>query len=88
MSKKIPVYGMHCKACELLIENKLSEMDGVTLKKISQNENCIEIDVITEKNLAEVKAAIEELGYHTVEKKLKKNDTFDYVIIFLMFIVF
>lgn len=88
MSKKVPVYGMHCKACELLIENKLSEMDGVTLKKISQNENCIEIDVKTDKNLEEVKAAIEELWYHTTQKKVKKNNVFDYVIIFLMFVVF
>ncbi|HEY6437974.1 MAG TPA: heavy metal-associated domain-containing protein, partial [Ignavibacteriaceae bacterium] len=61
MNKKVPVYGMHCKACELLIENKLSEMDGVTLKNISQSENCIEINIKTEKNLEEVKAAIEEL---------------------------
>lgn len=88
MNKKIPVYGMHCKACEILIENKLAEMDGVTLRKISQNENCIEIDVKTDKNLEEVKNAIQELGYHSIQKKVKKNDIFDYVIIFLLSIVF
>lgn len=88
MNKKIPVYWMHCKACEILIENKLSEIDGVTLKNISQNENCIEIDVKTDKNLEEVKNVIEELGYHSIQKKVKKNDIFDYIIIFLLFIVF
>lgn len=88
MNKKIPVYGMHCKACEILIENKLAEIDGVILKNISQNENCIEIDVKTDKSLEEVKNAIQELGYHSTQKKVKKNDVFDYVIIFLIFIVF
>lgn len=88
MKKRIPVYGMHCKACELLIENKLSEMSWVKLESISQGNNCIEVDVKSDKNLDEIKKAIEELGYTTQEKKVKKNDTFDYIIIFLTFVIF
>jgi len=51
MKKKIPVYWMHCKACEILIENKVSEIYWVTLEKISQGSNCIEVDIKTDKNL-------------------------------------
>lgn len=88
MKKKIPVYWMHCKACELLIENKLDEMPWVKLESISQNHNYIEVDVKSDKNIDEIKKAIEELWYHTQEKKVKKNDIFDYIIIFLIFIIF
>lgn len=88
MKKKIPVYGMHCKACELLIENKLSDMSWVKLESVSQGNNCIEVDVKSGKNIEEIKEAIEELGYHTQEKKVKKNDIFDYIIIALTFIIF
>lgn len=88
MKKKIPVYGLHCKACELLIEDKLSQMPWVKLKNISQSQNCIDVEIKTEKNLEEIKAVIEELWYHTEQKKVKKNNFFDYIIIFLIFIIF
>lgn len=88
MNKKIPVYWMHCKACELLIEDKLSQMPWVKLKNISQSQNCIDVEIKTEKNLEEIKAIIEELWYHTEQKKVKKNNFLDYIIIFLIFIIF
>lgn len=88
MDKKVPVYWMHCKACEMLIENKLSDMPWVKLKNISMKDNCIEVEIKTDKNLDEIKNAIEELWYHTEEKKVKKNTSFDYIIIFLIFVVF
>lgn len=88
MNKKIPVYWMHCKSCELLIENRLSQMPWVKLKKISQSQNCINVEIKNEKAIEEIKKAIEELWYYTQENKVKKNDFFDYVTIFLIFIIF
>lgn len=88
MKKKIPVYGMHCKACELLIENKLNDMSWVKIESISQGNNCIEVDVKSEKNIEEIKSVIKELGYSLEENKIKKNDLFDYIIILLTFIIF
>lgn len=58
------------------------------MKAFLKNHNYIEVDVKSDKNIDEIKKAIEELWYHTQEKKVKKNDIFDYIIIFLIFIIF
>lgn len=88
MIHKIPVYGMHCKACELLIEDKLSQISWVKVKKISQNKNLIEIDIENENDLTKIKETIKELWYELEKKDVKKNNIFDYIIIFLIFIIF
>lgn len=88
MNHKIPVYWMHCKACELLLEDKLSQISWVKVKKISQSKNFIEIDLDNEKDLEKIKNSIKELWYQLEKNDVKKNNAFDYVIIFLIFIIF
>jgi copper chaperone CopZ len=78
---------MHCKACELLIENKLNEIDGVKVKNISSKTGEVNIEIKDKNNLKKVEESIEELGYSTSGKKnIAKNTIFDYIIIFLLFI--
>lgn len=88
MNKKIPVYWMHCKSCELNLENNLSKIWWVKINKVSQAKNFIDIDISWDETLDEVNKIIEKLWYHTEKKDSKKNNFKDYLIIFLIFIVF
>ncbi|MBW7954395.1 sulfite exporter TauE/SafE family protein [Candidatus Gracilibacteria bacterium] len=88
MKQKLPVYGMHCKSCELLLDSKLSEISGVKVKKVSFKDNFVEFEIDDLKNLNSVRKTISSLGYDLEKKKVKKNNIFDYIIIFLIFIIF
>ncbi len=88
MNKKIPVYWMHCKSCELNLENNLSSIWWIKINKISQANNFIDIDVKKEDDLNEVNKIIKKLWYTTENNKTKKNTIKDYFVIFFIFIVF
>ena len=88
MDKKLEVSWMHCKSCEMLLENRLNEIDWVKVKNISSKTWEINIEIKNEKDLKQVKEAIEELWYHTWWKKhTKKNNFTDYIIMFLIFVI-
>ena len=61
MNKKIPVYWMHCKSCELNLENNLSKIWWVKINKVSQAKNFIDIDISWDETLDEVNKIIEKL---------------------------
>ncbi len=88
MKQKLPVYGMHCKSCELLLDSKLSEISWVKVKKVSFKDNLVEFEIDDLKKLDNVKKAISSLWYDLEKKKIKKNNFLDYIIIFLIFIIF
>lgn len=88
MNKKINVYWMHCKSCELLIENKLSEIPEVKVNKISEKENFVLVDYKNESDLEKINQSILELWYNTESKKIIKNNPLEYIIIALIFISF
>lgn len=87
MKQKIPVYWMHCKACEILIENKISEIAWVKVENISQKENFIEVNVKSKDLIPEIQKSLIDLWYKS-EKTPKEDSFFDYTIIFLTFIIF
>ncbi len=87
MNKKISVYWMHCKSCEVLIENKLSEIPWIKIRKISAQENFIDID-IKDADMESVNKIINELWYSTKLWKTVKNKILDNIIIILIFIIF
>lgn len=61
----IPIKGMHCRSCELLIEEELLKtVTGVKTVHVSQNKSCAEI-YHEEKfiNSDEIQKAIEQAGY-------------------------
>ncbi len=60
----LPIKGMHCKACEILITEKLAEIKNISKVKISCKHNSAEIYSRDPLNLDQVKAAVEQAGYH------------------------
>jgi len=60
-TQKIKVSGMHCKSCELLLENKVSEISGVTRVKASTSRGEIRVD--GNYDAKKVEAAIVSAGY-------------------------
>lgn len=88
MKTKLPIYWMHCKACELLVESRISELSWVQVKWISQTKNYIEIETENTSDLEKIKEIITSLWYKVEKKQKRKNNLFDYIIIFLLFILF
>lgn len=62
------VEGMRCAACELLIEKKLSEVEGVKKVDARLADGKVHIDSIKELSVTELTAFVEKEGYKIVEK--------------------
>jgi len=64
MKKTLNVKGMHCKSCEMLIKDSLSEIDGVSNVKVSLTDNTVTVDYDDKKvKDGMIKKAIETEGY-------------------------
>jgi len=62
----VPIKGMHCKSCEMLIEDKLAKVSGVKKSVLDHKKGSAEIHYSAEKpKLAEIKNAIRSAGYDT-----------------------
>lgn len=60
----VPIAGMHCRSCELLIEKKLSEIPEVLRSVVNYKKGTAEIRYETQKpNMREVEETIREAGY-------------------------
>lgn len=75
---KIKVSGLHCKACELLSEEKLSSLPGVKAVRVSHSRGQAEIDYTGDSpDLNKIRQALQKLGYDlsdgTKKKKSKLN---------------
>lgn len=59
---ELKVEGMHCDSCKAIIEDELSDMDGIKSKKVELGKAAIEFD---EKKTSEaaIKKLITGLGY-------------------------
>lgn len=78
MSKIIvPICGMHCKSCEMLVEEKLSQIPEITKANVSCKRGEAEIHFGSQKpNQKEIEEAIREAGYSVGAKEkiwLSKN---------------
>lgn len=60
-TNKIKVSGMHCKSCELLLESKVSDIEGVTTVKASTSRG--ELRINGDFDINKVEAAILAAGY-------------------------
>ncbi len=87
---------MHCRSCEILIEDELLKIPGVDRVVVSHNKGTAEIYHNNGLNTEKVDRAISEIGYNTgIEEKpwLSKNplDYLDFlaaiVILFIVFII-
>lgn len=74
MSKKtfkIGVQGLHCKACEILVEEKMLEIPGIVAARVSHKKAELEIDY--DNNLPDrdsIKQNLEKIGYSMKDEKL------------------
>lgn len=59
----IPIKGMHCRSCELLIEGELAELNGVKKVEVSQKKGTAEIIYDGHLNYENVKTSVEKAGY-------------------------
>ena len=60
---KLKVEGMHCGSCEMLIQDELSELDGVKEVDADYQGGTVLVKHDGKVNLAKVKKAITDLGY-------------------------
>ncbi len=77
----VPISGLHCKACELLTEDKLKEIDNIKKVNVRYKTGLAEIFYQGEKpSLDKIKEHLEEIGYGVgksdSEPVAKKSDQF------------
>lgn len=64
MKTILKLKGMHCNACEMLIDDALTEIQGVSKAKSSLKTNSVEVEFDESKVKIDVlKKAIEKEGY-------------------------
>jgi copper chaperone CopZ len=64
MKKDFVVKGMHCKSCEMLIEDSLEEQDGVNSVQASHAKGFVSVDFDESKISEEkIKSVIKAEGY-------------------------
>ncbi|MDP3997686.1 MAG: sulfite exporter TauE/SafE family protein [bacterium] len=66
--KTIPICGMHCRSCELLIEDQLKNLPGVKEVEVSLRRKEAEITYKGQLNLARVEQVVAEAGYSVGEE--------------------
>ncbi len=61
----IPVEGMHCKSCEVLLENNIGKIEGVKKVEVSQSSKKAKIWYEQKQpSLHEISRVVEDAGYH------------------------
>ncbi len=59
----VPIKGMHCRSCELLIEDEVSQIPGVTHVQVSEKKACAVISYENSLNASDVENAVKKAGY-------------------------
>ncbi|MEK7598280.1 MAG: sulfite exporter TauE/SafE family protein [Patescibacteria group bacterium] len=69
----VPIAGMHCRSCEMLVEDKLSEIPEVEQSIVSYKKGTAEIHYTKQKpNTDEIEEAIRSAGYAIGVSSVKK----------------
>lgn len=63
LNKKVHISGMHCRSCEILIEEELKKIKGVTDVSVSHKDGVADISFRDKLNSYDVKNAVECAGY-------------------------
>lgn len=61
--QKIHIKGMHCRSCEILIEDELRKVKGVTGVYVNHKTGVADVDCECELDPSEVRCAVEDAGY-------------------------
>ncbi len=59
----VPIKGMHCRSCELLIEDELKQVPGVTRVNVSEKKACAEVYYDSGLGVDEIEQAVRKAGY-------------------------
>lgn len=82
----VPIKGMHCHSCELLVEDELTQIPGVSKVNVSERKACAEIYYDTDSlNVAQIDEAVGKAGYaigYNEQKPLISKNIADYADIF------
>lgn len=71
-SQTFYVEGMHCAACELLIEKKISKVDGVSKVDAKLNEGTVHVQSNKDLTPEELSTLVEKDGYKILKNKNQK----------------
>ncbi len=63
MKKTFKTKGMHCKSCEILLSDAISELKGVKSVKANYSKNEVAVEFEPPANEAQIKKSIEKEGY-------------------------
>jgi copper chaperone CopZ len=61
--QKVHIKGMHCRSCELLIEDELKKVPGVTTVSVNHQTGIADVDCECELDQQAVAKAVENAGY-------------------------
>ncbi len=59
----VPIKGMHCRSCELLIEDELSQIPGVTKTEVNEKRACAIVHFENTLNALDIENAVKKAGY-------------------------
>ncbi|MFA6354787.1 MAG: sulfite exporter TauE/SafE family protein [Candidatus Paceibacterota bacterium] len=82
------IQGMHCRSCELILEEKIGAISGITQVRVNHRRGTAEVYAKHEPNRREIEQAIKEAGYILgVPKKLDwiTKDPMDYIELVLVY---
>lgn len=86
----IPVRGMHCRSCEILLERALRDIDGVSMVKASTRKSSVTIGTKGVINLQAIHDAIHSAGYDVGQKEQKpffSRNSEDYGLLFVAIVI-
>lgn len=63
MDKLLKVKGMHCKSCEILLKDSLSEIKGVSNINVDAKKGEVKVTLENDSLLNEVKKVVQKEGY-------------------------
>lgn len=86
-NRKIKVYWMHCKSCEIILEKNIEKIKWVKVNKVSSKDWILDVDFKDSKSLDEIKNQIKESGYSLEKIKDDKNTFSDYLLIIIIALV-
>ena len=66
MEKTIKVSGMHCRSCEILLEDSISEIKGAKVLSADHKKGEIKVSLEDESLLGQIKKIVEKEGYKVV----------------------
>ncbi len=78
---------MHCKSCEILLENQLKEIKWIKINKIDFKKWLLDLDSSDTNILPEIERVVCELWYSLTENKINNQENYlNHIITFLLFI--